>query len=282
MALYRGMDRAALDAAYNNTAAIGQAARDRIAAGWQARSDALRAAHPEHLDLRYGAAERARLDVFACGRSGAPTLAFLHGGYWQMNAKEGFAFVAEGPLAHGVNVALIGYTLAPAARMDAIVEEVRQAVRFLAGRLPALGGGPSRLFLAGWSAGGHLAAAAMDEPDVAGGLAISGIYDLEPIRLGYLNEKLGLDADEARRNSPILHLPERAGPLVVAAGGGELPELRRQSAEYAAAWRAKGLPGAHVELPGLDHYGVIEELAHPEGQLAALARDLAYGGAAAR
>jgi len=278
MALFRGMDRAALDAAYNNGAAAGQAARDRIMAGWQARSDALRAAHAGHLDLRYGAAERARLDFLACGRRGAPTLAFLHGGYWQMNAKEGFAFVAEGPLAHGLNVALIGYTLAPAARMDAIVAEVRQAVRFLAGRLPELGGDPGRLILAGWSAGGHLVGAAMGEPAVAGGLAISGIYDLEPIRLNYLNEKLGLDEEEARRNSPLLHLPERAGPLVVAAGGGELPELRRQSAEYAAAWRARGLPGTHVELPGLDHYGVLEELARPEGRLAALARDLAHGG----
>jgi acetyl esterase/lipase len=120
----------------------------------------------------------------------------------------------------------------------------------------------------------------MGEPVVAGGLAISGIYDLEPIRLSYLNEKLALDADEARRNSPILHLPERAGPLVVAVGGGELPELRRQSAEYAAAWHAKGLPGTFDELPGLDHYGALEELARPEGQLAALARDLAHGGTA--
>jgi arylformamidase len=282
MALYRGMDRAALDAAYNNTAAVGQATRDRFASDWQARSEAVRAARPLHLDMRYGAAERARLDFFACGRAGAPTLAFLHGGYWQMNAKEGFAFVAEGPLAHGLNVATIGYTLAPEARMDAIVEEIRHAVRFLADRLPSLGGDPGRLVLAGWSAGGHLVAAAMDEPAVAAGLAVSGIYDLEPIRLSYLNEKLRLDEEEARRNSPLRHLPDRAGPLAITVGGGELPELRRQSADYEAAWRAKGLPGAFVELPGLHHYAALEELARPEGRLAALAGDLACGGPAGR
>ena len=57
---------------------------------------------------------------------------------------------------------------------------------------------------------------------VRGGLAISGLYDLEPIRLNYLNEKLRLDEAEAGRNSPLLHLPTKAGSLVVAYGKSSL------------------------------------------------------------
>src|SRR5262249_60507694 len=104
---------------------------------------------------------------------------------------------------------------------------------------------------------------------VAGGLAISGIYDLEPIRLNYLNDKLGLDAEEAARNSPLLHLPSRAAPLVVSVGLDELPELIRQSEEYCAAWRRRGLPGEYLPVPGHEHFSILEELARPSGQLIA-------------
>jgi arylformamidase len=116
---------------------------------------------------------------------------------------------------------------------------------------------------------------AMHDPRVAGGLAISGIYDLEPIRLNYLNEKLSLDAVEADRNSPLRHLPSRAAPLVVAVGLGELPELIRQSEEYAAAWRAHGLPGEYLPLAGHDHFSILDELARPDGKLVASLKTLA-------
>jgi arylformamidase len=88
----------------------------------------------------------------------------------------------------------------------------------------------------------------IDEPLVAGGLAVSGLFDLEPIRLSYLNEKLGLDAEQARRNSPLLHLPAIAAKLIVRYGSDELPELKRQSREFGAAWTAHGLPGELIEV----------------------------------
>src|SRR5947207_5790328 len=105
--LYRGMDRPTLDAAYNNSAAVADSAC--ILADWQARSDRMR---PSSRELRYGNAERNRIDLFEVA-PGAPLLVFIHGGYWQMRAKENFAFIAAGPLAHGISVALVGYTLAP-------------------------------------------------------------------------------------------------------------------------------------------------------------------------
>ena len=273
--MYRGMDKAALDAAYNNTAAVGIAKRDQYVAGWSARSDAVRKARGGKIDLRYGGEPRQRLDFFACGTSGAPTLAYIHGGYWQLNDKEPYAFFGETLLPAGFNLALLEYTLAPAARMDQIVAEVRAAVAWVIDHADELGGDPRRVFVAGHSAGGHLTAAAMGDARVAGGLAISGIYDLEPIRLNYLNDKLGLDADEAARNSPILHLPSNAAPLVVSVGLDELPELIRQSEEYWAAWHGKGLPGQYVPLPDHDHFSILEELAQPSGRLLAALKTLA-------
>ncbi len=270
---YRGMDRDALDAAYNNTAAVGLPKRDQYVTGWTARSDAVRQ-RGGALDLRYGDRPRQRLDFFPCGRSSAPTLAYIHGGYWQMNDKEPYAFFGEALLPAGFNLAVIEYTLAPAARLDQIVGEVRAAVAWLIDHAAELGGDPTHVFVAGHSAGGHLTAAAMNDRRVAGGIAISGIYDLEPIRLNYLNEKLGLDPAEAERNSPIKHLPVEASPLVVSVGLGELPELIRHSEEYAAAWRRSGLAGEYVPLPGHDHFSILEELARPDGRLVAALKKL--------
>src|SRR5262249_36116131 len=109
--LYRGMDRGALDAAYNNSAAV--PARSAIYADWNARSAALRSTQRCQLDLAYGVSPRERLDLFLAPEAGAPTLVFIHGGYWQMNDKESFSFLAEGPLRRGINAVIVEYTLAP-------------------------------------------------------------------------------------------------------------------------------------------------------------------------
>lgn len=275
MTLYRGMDRAALDAAYDNTAAVLNSAA--LLADFDARSARLRAAMPHHLDLRYGPAERNRIDYFAAAPAArlAPILIFIHGGYWQMRAKETFSFLAAGPLAHGIHVALPGYTLAPAITLDGMVSEVRAAIRWVAQNAAALGGDSARIIVSGWSAGGHLAAMVLDAPGVIGGLAISGIFDLEPIRLNYLNTALGLDADAVQRLSPLLNVPARAAPLMLACGTGELPELQRQSATYAPARRHAGLPGRLAQLPQHNHFTILEALAQADGALTALVRELA-------
>lgn len=278
MEAYRGMDRAALDAAYNNSAAIGgPEARERFVAEATRRSQMLADRTRPQRNLAYGPAARQTLDFFACGKPGAPTLAFIHGGYWRSMTKEVFGYVAKGPLAHGLHVANIEYTLAPEIRLDGIVAEIRQALAWLRANLTRLGGDSGKLYIAGHSAGGHLVAMAIGEPGVAGGLAISGVFDLEPIRLSSMNDDIRLDAGAARRNSPQYHLPVTAPPLVVAVGGGELPEFLRQSDEYYAAWTGKGLKGKLLKLGTHNHFSVLEDLANPQGALALAARDLAAG-----
>lgn len=272
--LYRGMDRAQLDAAYDNRAAVKNFVE--IRGGWDARAARIRRDHARHLDLAYGDTPRERIDLFLAVDPNAPTLAFIHGGYWQLpnSDKENYAFLAEGIPPNGINLAMIEYTLAPAARMDRIAAEVRRAVGWLFENLATFGADPARLYIAGHSAGGHLTAMTMPLRFVRGGLAISGLYDLEPIRLSYLNEKLGLDEAQALRNSPLLHVPAMAGKLIVAYGVGELPELRRQSAEYAQAWVDRGLAGELLPIDGADHFTVLETLARPDGALAKAVVDL--------
>jgi acetyl esterase/lipase len=305
--VWRGFTRAALDAAYDNMAAVPDSAA-RLA-DWTARSQSLRAAtsantlplagrvvrseaedrvgvvgRPEtptpnpspqgggessppctaQLDIPYGPRPRNRIDLFRCGREGAALLVFIHGGYWQRNAKEMFACMAEGPLALGLDVALPGYTLAPEAGLTEIAAEIRAALELLAGRA-------DRIVVSGWSAGGHLAALALEHEAVSAALAISGVFDLEPIKHSYLDEKLRLSAKEVAQLSPIRRaLP--AKPLVCAYGLRELPELQRQSRDFVAA---AGAPATLLPLAGHDHFSILGELASPGGGLALAARDLA-------
>jgi arylformamidase len=266
-AVWRGMSRAELDAAYNNSAHVADSAAKL--ADWSKRSAQLRAKHPRLLDLAYGERPRNRVDVFPCSVPNAPLFVFIHGGYWQRNAKEIFSCMAQGPMARGFDVALPGYTLAPDASLTAIVAEIRAAIRWLRREGPRHGIGRGRMIVGGWSAGGHLTAMTMGMPEVAASLPISGVFDIEPCRLNYLNDKLNLTTDEAAALSPLHHLPTKAGPLCVAYGTAELPELQRQSQAYFQAWTKAGLSGVILRLEGHNHFSILEELAAPDGGLSA-------------
>lgn len=268
---WRKLTQEQLDLGFNNTLHVPQT--PSIVAEWDRLSADMRSRYPQSLDLRYGARERNRID-FLKARDGGPTLVFIHGGYWQTRAKENFTFCAAGPLIHGINVALIGYTLAPDVTLGQIVDEVRTGIDYLATELPALGGDPNRMIVSGWSAGGHLSSMSLGHPHIKAGLLISGIYDLEPIRYSYLNAKLNLDDETIQRNSPMRNSGGVNKPLVIVAGSGELPLLRKQSADYAGHRASYGLPVTYEEIPGANHFTMMDELASPSGRLTTLVRRL--------
>src|SRR5215468_3970899 len=211
---WRTMSRAERDAAYNNAAAV--AGSSQIVERWVAASAALRVQRSKHIDLSYGQGERNKWDLFPGDDPKAPCLVWIHGGYWQMRNREHFSCFAEGVLARGWSAALPGYTLAPAATLTQIVQEIRSALDWLAAQGRAHGiAGP--VIVSGWSAGGHLAALMLDHPSVTAGLAISGIFELGPLRDTYLNERLKLTDEEMTTLSP-LRLPSVGKPLAITYG----------------------------------------------------------------
>lgn len=268
---WRKMSQQERDLGLNNGVAVAGSAD--MVAGWERRSAGMRQQHSSHLDLRHGPRERNRIDHFKAAEK-APTLLFIHGGYWQHREKEIFAMFAEGPMAHGINVALIGYTLAPEATLDEIVAEIHAGIDYLAGQLPALGGDGHGIVVSGWSAGGHLTSMALSNPNVRAGMAISGIYDLEPIRHSYLNVKLGLDEAMSRRNSPMMQAGGAMKPLSLVVGDAELPLLRRQTADFAGHRARYGLPVTYEEIPGANHFTIMNEMLSPAGRITTLIRQL--------
>ena len=268
---WRSLSQEALDRGLNNGAAV--AGSGDMVGGWEKLSAEMRTAHGAHLNLQYGPRERNRID-FLKAAPNAPTLLFIHGGYWQMRSKDAFTLFAAGPMAHGINVALIGYTLAPDATLEQIVAEIHAGIDYLAGRLPELGADAKRLVASGWSAGGHLTAMAMMNPHIRGGVAISGIYDLEPIRHSYLNVKLGLDEAMSKRNSPMLLTTDATKPMALTVGGAELPLLRKQTADFAAYRASHSSPVSYEEIPNANHFTIMDEMLSPSGRIAALVRQM--------
>lgn len=272
-----------LEAEYNNRARVPE--HPAIIAGWREAAAAFRASH-QHAEsaLRYGPSPRQTLDVFWPDASrAAPLVLFIHGGYWQALDPSYFSHLAGAANANGLAFALCGYDLCPQVSLADIVEQVRAAALYLwrRHRRP--------LVASGHSAGGHLTACllatawrqyAPDAPEtlVPSGLSISGLFDLAPLVATSVNHALRLDAEAARRLSP-LHWP-LPGPRVLEAwvGAGESAEYLRQSRAVAETWNARGAETCYRELPGANHFTVLEPLSDPTSEisqrLAALSRAL--------
>lgn len=228
-------------------------------------------------DVKYGAGPDEVLDIFPAKKAGAPIVLNIHGGYWRQFSKSDESQYASVYIPAGAAYVAIDYTLAPAATIEAIVAQCRTAAVWVATHAGEFNGDSARIHLLGRSAGGHLCAMVMatdwagdfglEASPIAGATLVSGLYDLEPVMLSYANEWCRLDAASVCRLSPIYHLPERPFPVIVAWGGAETDEFRRQSQDYAVACQARGFPCTTIEIPGALHSGSRAELANRDSPL---------------
>src|SRR5881409_4292760 len=268
--VYRDYDQHALDAEYNNREKV------KESADWLSRyavaSAEARAALDCRLDLAYGAHPGERLDVFPARGGPAPVHVFIHGGYWHLLDKSDSSFVARAVHPSGVAVVVINYALIPTVDLDELVRQCRASIVWVHRHAASFGGDPRRIFVSGHSAGAHLVAMLMSTDwgseglpadVIKAGCGISGLYDLEPIRLCYLNDVLSLTPETARLHSPIHHPPSHAGPLLLPVGALEGPEYLRQSHALARVWSSRGLRCEAVEMAGHHHFSIIAELEEP-------------------
>ena len=289
--VYRDYDQQALDAEYKNREKV------KESADWLSRyavaSAEARAALECRLDIAYGPHPGERLDVFPA-RGPAPVHVFIHGGYWHRLDKSDSSFVARAFAPSGAAVVVINYALIPTVDMDELVRQCRASIVWVYRNAASFGGDPNRIFVSGHSAGGHLAAllistdwaafAGLPADVIKAGCGISGLYDLEPIRLSYLNQTLGLTMETARRNSPVHLVPAAAGPLLLPVGEKEGDEYHRQTESLAAAWRRRGGRVEVMDMTGHDHFSIVTELGAPGTPLgrAILAQIAAVPAAAGR
>lgn len=286
--LYRGLTAAELEAEYDLRAQV-PTYHDHFDA-WELASIGTRARLPHLRNVPYGPEERQRLDLFPPvdpGPEPAPLVAFFHGGYWRTLSKDYFSHLAHPFVEAGIAFAAVGYGLCPRVTFDEVVEDARTAVLRLHANAATYGIDPGRLFVAGHSAGAHLAATLLStdwtargappEP-LAGGGAISGAYDLEPVRLTSVNGDIRLDPEQAARYSPVRRIPERLPPVILALGELECAEFHRQQDDYAEALRDAGHDVVAFELPGRHHFDVIDALGEADSPLHCAVRGLVEEG----
>lgn len=251
---------------------------DQVVADWNRRSEAFRSGSGGFLDAAYGPAERHRVDIFTAGEDGAPTLVYLHGGYWQRGDKSAYSFVAEPFVARGVNVALMSYTLCPTATVPGITDEIRRGLAWLYRHSGEYGLAGDRINVTGHSAGGHLTAMMLatrwpeldaDLPAdlVKSGIPISGLYDLAPLRRTTINHAAGIDDDAARTCSPLFLEPAPGARVLAVAGGAETAAFHTQMAALAEQWSAAGASIEQYVEPEVDHFDVVNRLADPSSEL---------------
>jgi len=246
--------------------------RDDIYRDHQERSLALRAAGDCQLDLRYGGGPRCLLDVFPAGK-GAPVFFFIHGGYWRALDKSYVSFIAEHYRKAGMTVVMPTYDLVPAVRVGDIIEQIRAAFVWTLSSL-----GPRHVVVSGHSAGGHLAAMlALDQAvqgagPIVGLVGVSGAFDLRPLLKTSINRDLMLSAEDASDASPLLRLnrlPAGAHlvPLLGIVGSDETAGFKRWTSDLVADWRIHGGVASYCEIPGSNHFTVLDRIAEADGKV---------------
>ena len=245
-------------------------------ARWAADSEAARARLEGCLNLRYGSGRRQTVDLFPAAQPRGALL-FIHGGYWRALDKSDHAFVAPPLIAQDIGVAVINYDLCPDVSIARIVDECREGVAWLRREGTRYGVPAERLVVSGHSAGGHLAAmlvamdwSALGSPSgLAGAVAISGVFDLEPLVQVSFNADLKLDRSRARAVSPIHLRPRRSVPMLFAAGADETSEFIRQSWLLWERWPECHPHGRHGPLfvPERHHFSVVSDLGDPASEL---------------
>jgi arylformamidase len=253
-------------------------------ARWAADSERARASLRMARDVRYGAGPKQIVDLFPAERPRGALL-FIHGGYWRALDKDDHSFIASPFVTVGIGVAVVNYDLCPAVGIADIVEECREAVDWLAREGVNHGVPARRLVVAGHSAGGHLTAMMFathwkargsSADPIAGGVSISGVFDLVPLVDVSFNSDLRLDAQSARELSPVRVDPLVHAPLLLAAGADETAEFIRQSRGLWERWprcRPAGSDGPLV-VPGKHHFSVLTEFANPQSELFATTVDM--------
>jgi arylformamidase len=274
--IFREYDQADLNAQYNNRARYPDF-KEHFES-WGKWSRAARAELPSRLDVSFGPTPIESLDIFPAAEPQSPIYLFIHGGYWYSLDKSDYSYIARGMRPHGVTTVVNNFGLAPEHNMDTIVAQNRAALAWLWKNAASYGGDRDRIYVCGHSAGGHLGAMllATDWPafdrelpinPVKGVCAIGGIFDLQPIRLSFLNEKLHLTPEQVEKYSPLsAHFPAPA-PLSLVVAVNESEEFHRQSKQMRDHWRRLGWAVELLVPQGLDHFSVVNDLIDPRCML---------------
>lgn len=276
MHIYKEYDKESLDRQYNNR--LNAPDHEIHLAGWESLSRKAEKEYSVIKDIKYGADNHEKLSIFPSQQPNAKTLVFIHGGYWYKHVASDFYLISEAFREYGFTTVLIDYPLMPDYSMSQLVLSCRKAILWLNQHLLEYNGNPDQMYVSGHSAGAHLAVMMMTTnwlqfnntlkaDAIKGVCAISGLYNLIPIQICYVNEILKMDKETALLNSPVQLLPETHCHLILAVGAMETAEYLSQSRELLDRWTKQEASIELIEIDGLNHFSILETMLNSSSNL---------------
>ena len=267
---WRHMDSATLEQEYSPSSAIGGNYQPYIAE--YARQSQLAISRCERVEtIAYGDLPTNKIDIalsLSSTTKACPLLMFIHGGYWQEGARQDSMFGADTFTARGIAYAAVGYSLAPNVRLSQIVAECRAALAYINKHASSLGIDPGRIVLAGSSAGAQLCSMCCIDgsvsPSVAGVVLLSGVYELEPLIQTSINDAVGLTAEAAKSNSPLLLMPHSFPDTIITWGEIEPQEFKRQGRAFANHLCDDQREVQVFESALRNHFNLVHDLSNPD------------------
>ena len=262
--MWEGMNKEELEQQYSPSSCVNNF--DELIEQYTVRSKVSEKSSKVQKDIRYGEQDDELLDLFVTNRSGAPLLVFIHGGYWQALSKNESTFAGSELAEAGVSYAAIDYTIAPKGKIAHMIDQCVKAVLWLKDNAANGGYSSDDIYLAGSSAGAHLATMTtlklkeIIQPCVKGLILLSGVYDVQPLVNTYVNDPLGLTMEEARMLSPLNYDLKDMPPALIYYGENETDEFKRQSQSFAKDIREAGSLADCKEISGYNHFDIVHQL----------------------
>ena len=264
MNIYRHIaDKLTLEREYSPSSCVQDL--NALLSQYVAKSEAVRAQLGNPAVHQYGASAVEALDFFPASRAGGPLLVYIHGGYWQELSKNEHAFPAVALNRNAISYCAINYGLAPQGTLDEMVDRCRRALAWIAQHSAMLGIDANAIHVSGHSAGAHLTAMAaladwkrygLDASPIRSVILLSGVFDLRPLPLTYINDAVRMSSEDALRNSPALLIETATAfpPALVAWGDNETSEFKRQSNEFADSLERRGAAAVRHEIASRNHF----------------------------
>jgi arylformamidase len=265
--LYKGFRQDEMEYQYNPRESVPE--YPELAKVRAAQAKKVRETAKSWLNVPYGNSPREMLDIYAADKPSGPVLVYIHGGYWRSGSKEDNCNFVPTFTKRGATVILVEYDLCPQVAVTDIVRQTRAAIAWVYKNIMRYSGDPSRIYVSGHSAGGHLTAMALahdwtqeglPQDCIKGAVATSGVFDLDMVMKVSVQEQVKLTPEVAKLNSPFLNPPQVKCPLVVAVGSAEPKGWQQMSQDYFEFCKQHGMHVDYLVVPGANHYTMSEKL----------------------
>jgi len=221
--------------------------------------------------IAFGNDPRQRLDIYVPHglKSPAPVLLFFYGGNWEAGKRENYLAFGQAFASQGIVTVIADYRLYPQVKYPAFVEDGAEALAYVHAHIANYGGDPTKVFVAGHSAGAYNAIMLGSDPQylnmvdgdfswIRGVIGIAGPYDFLPLTASDL-----IDIFHGPHNTeamPINHIDGPRPPMLLATGTDDSTVGPGNSDRMGAKLKSFGNIAQVIHYPGVGHIGIILSL----------------------